>query len=332
MLIARLPLDPAGFFWQLREIVFATGRANTAMIYPSLPARRDYLLFRLSGSGLGNCFYTYFHAVARAERTGEPLIAPSWGSLRIGPMLRGDTSMRRYATMLRHHPDEITGAGRLAILASRWWRRQVIDYDLASEPIAATSDLTVIDRSFTFVGLTPHRDAIRRRLLAILRDPPAEAERWGARGYAAIHIRMGDFGEGTVDDHLSGRTVTSRIPLHWFQEMVAAIRSARPDLEIRLFSDGRDAELAPVASMEGVRLMRDLGEIGDLFGMAGASLLVGSQSTFSHWAAFLGAMPTIWIRTPTVRYRDPADPAPILYVGTDFAEVPGFVRRGVPAA
>lgn len=302
------------------------------MIYPSLPARHDYLLFRLSGSGLGNCLYTYFHAIARAERTGERVVAPIWGSLRIGPMLRGETSTRRYATMLRHHPDEITGVRRLAILASRWSRRQVIDYDRVSEPIATTSDLTVIDRSFTFAGLTPHRDVIRRRLLEILRDQPAEAERWGARGYAAVHIRMGDFDEGTVDDHLSGRAVTSRIPLFWFQEVIAAIRKSRPDMEVRLFSDGRDAELASVASMPGVRLMRDLGEIGDLFGMAGASLLVGSQSTFSHWAAFLGAMPTIWIRTPTIRYRDPADPAPILYVGTDFTEIPGFVSSGVPIA
>jgi hypothetical protein len=299
------------------------------MIYPSLPARRDYVLFRLSGSGLGNCLYTYFHAVVRADRTGESLIAPNWGSLRIGPVLRGETSMRRYATMLRNHPDEISGVRRLVILALRWRRRQVIDYDLVSEPITVTSDLTVIDRSFTFVGLTQHRDAIRRRLLAILRQPRITDECWGAGDYAAIHIRMGDFKEGTLDDHLSGRAITSRIPLAWFEKMVAAIHNARPDLEIRIFSDGRADELAAVTSLQGVTLIRGLGEIGDLLGMAGASLLVGSQSTFSHWAAFLGGMPTIWIRTPTVRYRDPDDPAPILYVGANFAEVPKFVRHRV---
>jgi hypothetical protein len=299
------------------------------MIYPSLPARRDYLLFRLSGSGLGNCLFTYFHAVARSYRTGERLVAPRWGSIRIGPILRGETSMRRYATMLRNHPDEVTGVRRLLILATRWRRRKVIDYDLMSEPIAVTRDLTVVERSFTFVGLTPHRDAIRLRLLQLFRQSRTGVECWGVGDYAAIHIRMGDFAEAVIDDHLRGRATNSRIPLTWFQGIVAAIRSARPGLEIRIFSDGRADELATISSMAGVTLMSGQIETDDLFDLSGACLLVGSQSTFSHWAAFLGGMPTIWIKTPTVQYRDPAGRTPTLFVGTDFADVPNFVHHWV---
>ena len=51
----------------------------------------------------------------------------------------------------------------------------------------------------------------------------------------------------------------------------------------------------------------------DLRAMAGASLLVGSNSTYSRWAAFLGNMPSIWLKTDAEAEKPTAADAPICY-------------------
>jgi hypothetical protein len=54
--------------------------------------------------------------------------------------------------------------------------------------------------------------------------------------------------------------------------------------------------------------------------MAGASILVGSNSTYSRWAAFLGNMPSIWLKTSVEAEKPSADETPILYTSLDCTE------------
>lgn len=296
------------------------------MIYPSLPARHDFLLFRISGSGLGNCLFTYFHGWLAAQQTGLPLLAPVWPSLRIGPWLRGEKASRRYGTLFRNHATEVRGARRWLGLLRGWAHRTVIDTEKPAHLVPVAGHLAVYVRSFTFRGLTAHRLAIRQHFLELLRDPPAQV-RWGMAGYVALHVRMGDFLPGTLEDHLSGRGVNRRIPLSWFCGIVDSIRRARPDAQFRVFSDGTPAELRELLSLPGVTLNVGRHEIDDFLGLASAGLLVGSHSTFSHWAAFLGGMPSIWIATPSPTYADPQDDRPTLAVGRSTEEVPAFVAQ-----
>ena len=89
---------------------------NATMIYPSLPARYDLGIIRIGGAGIGNCLYTYFHAVVMAKAINSPIIAPTWSSVRIGPLLRRELSLRRYGRMFRAHPDEISGIMKAILL------------------------------------------------------------------------------------------------------------------------------------------------------------------------------------------------------------------------
>src|SRR6185437_1273319 len=127
-------------------------------------------------------------------------------------------------------------------------------------------------------------------LLQILAAPPQVEPAWGHGEYAAAHIRLGDFRAAQPEQVLSGRVDGVRIPLAWYQRVIERVRETHPDLPIQIFSDGREHELNDLLAISGVTLRREPSDIGDLLALAQARLLIGSNSTFSRWAAFLGNM------------------------------------------
>ena len=89
---------------------------------------------------------------------------------------------------------------------------------------------------------------------------------------------------------------------------------------MRVFSDGDETELASILAIEGVSLLRGATDVDDLLALAQARLLVGSNSTFSRWAAFLGNMPSIWPNT-SLREQPTNYETPIIYVADDFEAI-----------
>jgi len=278
------------------------------MIYPALPAPLDLGLLRLNGAGFGNCLFAYFHAVVLAEKEGRQLIAPAWRSLPINRKLRGDGSIRRYHDMVRTHPDEMGGAAKAAALAALFPFADIQNVT-ASTPSHGSKRPLIVVRStgFTFEGLHQHRDLLRRRLIEIMKRPPPQPPQWGNDRHIAVHVRLGDFdpAESALLD--SGETGNLRLPIAWYGRVIERLRALLPDLPICLYSDGDDAELASLLARDGVTRARSSDDINDLVALAGASVLVGSHSTFSRWAAFLGNMPVIW-HAQRVRRDNPVDP------------------------
>jgi hypothetical protein len=300
-------------------------------IYPSLPANYDFGILRLAGNGMGNCFYAYFHAVALAKEHNGQLIAPTWWSIKIGPLLRREFSLRRYGTMFRPHPDEISGFNKAARLAIGWRHRRRVQIR-TGQPVSmpAGDGLVVVETPigrFTFAGLHPHREMIRRRLLEILTHPPQEAPNWGAGGYAAAHIRLGDFRQAQPDQ-LKVLKDGLRIPLVWYEKVIRRVRAIFPELPVFIFSDGYEQELAGITSVEGVKLRRESNDIADLLALSQARLLIGSNSTFSRWAAFFGNMPSIWLRTERAIEQPTSEEVPIVYVDDDFEAIGREILSG----
>ena len=299
------------------------------MIYPSRPAGYDFGVVRIVGAGIGNCLYAYFHAVVMAKEVNCRIIAPTWSSVRVGPLLRGERSLRRYGKMFRAHPDEIRGFMKAARLASLWLGHKRVPIRIGQRAYAACSGLTIVEApEFTFVGLHLHRDMIRSRLLEILSAPPAEVPKWGAGDYAAAHIRLGDF--TTAQSHSLRRSFRDgeRIPLAWYEHAIRRVRASFPELPVHIFSDGHARELAGVTAIDGVSLRREPNDVADLLSLAQARLLIGSNSTFARWAAFLGDMPSIWPNTE-LREQPTGEATPVLYVADDFEAI---TREAVTAA
>jgi len=305
---------------------------RSTVVYPFLGTDAvDLWFLRLSGYGLGNCFYTYFHAAALADRYHARLIAPPWFSLKIGPLLRGESSKRLYWRMFKPYSGDIHGVEKLVTLLRTYRKRVVLKVGEPSEPVIVKGALNlVVSSRFTFVGLHPYRGAIRERILGTINDPVPENHRWGSGGYLAVHIRLGDFFE--VTDHALVNTAhpspNFRIPMSWYIDLVSALRKRHRDKRIFVFSDGEEKLLKPVLD-QGAELYRSGSDITDLLAMAGASMLVGSNSTYSRWAAFLGNMPSIWLKT-SANPEKPTDlEIPICYLPLDCSG-PAFLDRLSP--
>ncbi|MGE4047308.1 MAG: hypothetical protein AB7F35_20770 [Acetobacteraceae bacterium] len=291
---------------------------NVTLVYPTLPARYDLGFARIVGHGLGNCLYTYFHAVILAKEIHAQLLAPTWPSLRIGPLLRWERSFRRYSKMFRAHPDEISGLAKTKHLLLGWPRRHRVPVGPGYRGTLRPNQMNVvITKDWTFSGLHEHRETIRRRLLEMLATPPATPPNWGARNYVAVHIRLGDFAVARPEDLTSGRVHNLRIPLEWYEQVIRRVRAVFPELPVRIFSDGKDNELRDVLRIQGTTLWREPDDVGDLLAMAQAKLLIGSNSTFVRWSAFLGNMPSVWFRTERLPEKYSDDAVPTLHVLQD---------------
>jgi hypothetical protein len=291
----------------------------TPWIYPSLPGGPDYGVIRIAGAGIGNCLYVYFHAVVMAKQVSGRIIAPTWSSVKIGPLLRMERSLRRYGTMFRAHPDEVHGPMKAVRLASLWPGHKRVQLGIGRPVSIAPAGLTIVHATeFSFEGLHQHQAMIRDRLLEILATPPDVRPNWGGGDYAAVHIRLGDFLPTQPDQIITGRVPNMRISMAWYERVIRRVRSVLPDLPIHIFSDGREQELAELLALSGVKLRREPTDIADLLALAQAKLLIGSNSTFSRWAAFLGDMPSIWLKTKYLPEQPTSGQTAILYVADDY--------------
>ena len=302
--------------------MFALARS---VIYPALGAEWGDLWFvRLSGHGLGNSFYSYFHAVALAERFGAEIISPPWVSLKIGPLLRRESTKRLYLGLFKPYRGEIHGIRKLWVLMRGYAKRATIEVDRTQRAAPPGRGLTVIsNRNFTFEGLHPYRAAIRDRMLGIIKSPPPPDHTWGASGYIAVHVRLGDFAQTADPKSVAGSVDNLRIPLFWYIQVVKNLRVRFKDMPVRIFSDGKESELKALLDL-GAELYRSGSDLTDLLAMSAASILVGSHSSYSRWAAFLGNMPSIWVEKQIAPER-PTDPrTPLLYVPVDATDLPSW--------
>jgi hypothetical protein len=295
-------------------------------VYPLFDPGQDFWFARIGGCGLGNCFYTYFQAFALAERFNATMIAPPWFTLKLGPVLRGETSKRFYWRMFKPFPGDIHGLDKLRILLRDYRKRAVIEIDGLNEPALVIGALNVIiSKQWTFQGLHAYRKVIRERLLGIINDPAPSKLRWGQGEFIGIHVRLSDFKTIPDPNQVTAAGHSARIPMFWYVNVARALRKRFPNLPILLFSDGKVEELQPLLDM-GARLYRSGSDVTDLLAMCGASILVGSNSTYSRWAAFLGNMPSIWLKGARIdkevtgdRMVDPQ--VPVLHVALDATEV-----------
>jgi hypothetical protein len=295
------------------------GRVRSTIIYPVLGSTVDLWFMRVGGHGLGNSFYAYFHAVALAEKYGATVVTPPWFSLKIGTLLRGERSKRFYWRMFRPFAGELHGMEKLLALLLSYPKR-VIVLDGATEPVVVSGALNfVVSGKFSFAGLHRHRTLIRERLLGAVNDPVPTDHQWGAGDYIAVHVRLGDFTPVADQAVTSGEKPNLRIPIKWYLNQTRALRSRFPQLPVYVFSDGDEKSLACLLD-EGARMYRSGSDMTDLLAMSGASVLVGSNSTYSRWAAFLGNMPSVWLQTAAAAEKPSSPETPILYVPLDCVE------------
>ncbi len=269
-----------------------TVRATPVLIaYPRL-SERDLGLVRIAGPGLGNLLFPWARAVCFARRLGVPLLWPTWPQVKLGPILRKEVDKRFYISTFAATPAYVSGWPKLRCLF-RWPRvpEQLREQALQDR---RTNRLLVFEGlSGLFEELRGNNALILDELLSIARAPHRSA--WRGRGNAAIaiHVRHGDLQPAPNAQLLRDGVIGYRLPMSWYVALTSALRARLPNERIVIFSDGRDEDLAPLFALGASRAPR-ADALSDLLAMASARLLVGSASTFSLWASYLGGMPTAW--------------------------------------
>ena len=234
-------------------------------VYPVL-SNHDWNFFRVGGPGLANCMFIAAHAYVLALRNDCELLRPTWERFGIGQWIRREPDKRLYAGLF-------VGGGlaqSMRKLLLRTFRR---------------SDISFVrwDLSF-FRGLWGYEEPIKAYFKSIICPSAVVMVPDNLHQSIAVHVRLGDF------------PAHYRTPISWYKSMVEQISSCaeKMGLEILVFSDGTNSELEPLLKIPGVRRAFFGNALADLIAISRCRFLIGSDSTFSTWAAFLGGVPCIF--------------------------------------
>lgn len=233
-------------------------------VYPRLMAFKDLLLFRIGGSGLANCLFVYARAIQYAYLNGAKLITPTWQKFSLGTYLRREKDKRRYANLFSAD-GEINGLKKILII-------------LLSHP-----HIECGLKSY-FSEFIDNADYIRNYIIDHIQQKiKANVDEYDFTNCIAVHVRLGDYPQ----EH--------RTPIEWYQKKILE-KSRCGKFRFLLFSDGTEAELINLTSLPNVKRICFGNAIADIYAISKCSYLIGSDSTFSGWGAFLGQIPCVFYR------------------------------------
>lgn len=247
--------------------------------YPLLSAH-DFGLFRTPGPGLGNLLFPILRAVIGAQQLGGRAVYPTIPQFKLGTLLRNERDKRFYTDIARGRR-----AGEWADWAKARLARPVFD---EAQAHAATDKGLIVYSGLKnyFHDLAGHDDLVRGWFTSNIRLPKAALPDYDI----AMHIRLGDFAQGTGTN--------TRTPFDWYGRALEQggqmLGLAAPRLLV--FTDGDFGEVRKGLGRDDLEFDQSPHAGAALARMASAKLLIASRSTFSMWGAVLGGVPTIWNR------------------------------------
>lgn len=250
-----------------------------AYVYPKLPAKHTFSLFRIAGNGLANCLFVYARAISIAKKYNLPIIAPTWLNLTIGPWLRMQQDKRHYIGLMRS-TREISGIKKIWLLNTL---KHVNEHD-AYNP----EDNVIIEVSGLgdyFVPIIPSHHIVAPYIISHIHERNIKrVNDYDFTNCVAIHVRLGDY------------SPEWRIPLSWYKSKIEEQHSDNPKKKFLLFSDGTDDELSELLCLPYVERAFFGNAIADIIAISKCCYLIGSDSTFSAWGAYIGQIPSLFYR------------------------------------
>lgn len=248
-------------------------------VYPKLPAKRTFFFFRLAGNGLANCLFVYARAICLANRIGASIITPTWFNLSIGPYLRHQADKRHYLGLF-NGGSEIRGIRKLLLLSTC----TRVDEKDASK--ANDNDIIVVSGFEGFFRPILNESELVYNYVQnhVLPSLTEAVNKFDFANCVAVHIRLGDY------------TIERRIPLSWYVERIQQYKQNHPAARFLVFSDGSKDELDEVLRLPSVERAFFGNAMADILAISKCNYLIGSDSTFSAWGAYLGQVPCRFYR------------------------------------
>ncbi len=259
-------------------------------IYPKL-SKKDCLLFRLGGAGLGNILFTYARAVVYVQgHENAKMIWPTWFSLKLGPILRNESDKRFYNDLFINKSGYISGLKKTYFLLTK---KHIKEQEITENH--EFDDCIVEFEGFEncFEKIINDSEIVYKDIIRNLNPKYKVALSFKGENAICMHVRLGDFARVSWEEVKSGKHC-SAIPIEWYVCMGTALRQIiGENVKIYVFSDGTDEELSPLLELENVERITFGSAIADILALANSGIFVASGSSFSMWARYLGRMTTV---------------------------------------
>ena len=247
-------------------------------------SNRDYGIVRVGGPGLANCMFFVARAAILAKKLNAKLMRPTWERIGIGQWIRKERDKRFYSGLFSKK-ERISGM-RKAILLAISKKIKEEDAKPSMNGVVLVSGL----RGY-FSDLWENRDYVcayfqEKILPAAIQLVPTELS-----NTVAVHVRLGDYPQKWRTD------------INWYVKVIQKVRvfwslmtdaDATQSLKFKVFSDGSNAELSELLAIPGVERADYGNAFADMMAISKCKLLIGSDSTFSGWGAFLGTVPCVF--------------------------------------
>jgi hypothetical protein len=244
--------------------------------------RFEFLLTRFFGSGLGNILFPWARSVVAAKKYGLQPIQPTWLNLRVGSIIRRESDLRFYSDLFVNTNNDICGLKKIIILL---FSKKVTENELEQGYPHKNSTVIFTGVQGYFLPIINDYCFINSQLIKITSSKHLLGLSYDFSNSISLHVRLGDFKVGK-----------QTTPIAWFVNVVNLVRkNFGLNLRVYIFSDGSDAELAPLLALDNSQRLAFGSSIADLLALSRSNIFIGSKdSTFSMWASYLGRMPVIW--------------------------------------
>lgn len=269
-------------------------------IYPKF-SKYDFFAVRFGGAGLGNLLFIYSRALMYAKKHNLKLIWPTWRSIKLGPWLRHEKDKRFYGDLFSNQFGYVDGLEKVYTCMMK----DKCEFNIADANTMSWEDekvyvFSMYDRHFA--DLIPYRELIKNDIWNNLKDNNKDVlmslvRESKSTNVINVHVRLGDF-EKPNKAKLNAGNDNISISIEWYVSTIKKINSIWKNQGkelpiINIFSDGTDEELRSILEINNTRRVFYGNSITDILALSLSKLIIGSGSTFSMWARFLGACSSI---------------------------------------
>lgn len=254
-------------------------------VYPKL-AKKDFWLFAIHRRGLANLLYVYARAVIYAKKNGLEIIWPTWFSIQLNRIIGFKKDKRSYHDLFVNRSGYIGGLRKLVLLATK--RKVLVRHEI--DNLDDYSNTIFCFWRFygdPFEGIRNDSKILYDDLRRNLHKKNLKVLSYDYENKIGVHVRLDDFKVNASREISSEENV--RTPIQWYVNTISRIRRVvGRDIPIEVFSDGLDEELVEIRRMSNARRLTFGTAIGDILALSQYKLIVGSGSTFSVMARYLG--------------------------------------------
>jgi hypothetical protein len=304
--------------------IFVSGKNY---VYPKL-AKKDFWLFAIQRRGLANLLYVYARALIYAKKNDLEIIWPTWFSIQKNRIIGFKKDKRSYHDLFVNRSGHIGGLKKLVLLATK--RKVLVRQEIQGNLDDYSNTIFCFWRFYgdPFEGIRNDSRILYDDLRRNLHKKNLKVFSYDYENKIGIHVRLDDFKVNASSEISSEENV--RTPIQWYVNTISKIRKVvSRDIPIEVYSDGIDEELVEILRMSNARRHTFGTAIADIFALSQYKLVVGSGSTFSVMARYLGRNDSI---SPIGQIREHLltadDESREIELGMN-AEIPDFFKHRI---